>query len=263
MSTQQGSSGRAAEERVIAALAELIDRYGADQLQDPGRVRSLLSDQLGADAVRCRRELNLVVNAAEARVPVALLDDVPVSLDGLASRLAAETGLGFPAAHWAVLAWAAPLGYTGHVTRPAPPFVTAETATTPPAAPQASPTSTQPSPRRAALLAGAALAAAAGFGIRALTSGSGQPNTQAQNPQTPVPETPESPVVQSPTPQPATPTVEPLTPAAIPLAEAQGDLPHVFRTAAYGYFMLRAAGSATRCGPLVGPCSPAPSGDAS
>ncbi|MGH8896182.1 MAG: hypothetical protein ACRDZ4_03950 [Egibacteraceae bacterium] len=105
MTTSPGSGGRQAEEqRVMTALAELIDRYGADQLQDPGHVRSLLSDQLGADAVRCRRELNLVVSAAEARIPAALLDDMPASLDALADRVAAETGLGLPAAHWAVLA---------------------------------------------------------------------------------------------------------------------------------------------------------------
>ncbi|MGH8897083.1 MAG: branched-chain amino acid ABC transporter substrate-binding protein, partial [Egibacteraceae bacterium] len=135
---------------VMTALAELTNRYGADQLQDPGRVRSLLSDQLGTDAVRCRRELNLVVSAVEARIPAALLDDMPASLDALADRLAAETGLGHTAAYWAVLAWAAPLGYTGRVTRSAPPFVAAETATTTPPKATTPPTaSTMARPARA------------------------------------------------------------------------------------------------------------------
>ncbi|MGH8897082.1 MAG: hypothetical protein ACRDZ4_08700 [Egibacteraceae bacterium] len=184
MSTQQGSSGRAAEERVMAALAQLTDRYGADQLQDPGRVRSLLSDQLGAEAVRCRRELNLVLSAAEARTPAALLDDMPVTLDGLASRLAAETGLEHTAAYWAVLAWAAPLGYTGHVTRPAPPFLAAETAPTPPpkatTPPTASTTAPPPEPTqrpRRGIVTLAALAVLLLAAVGTLLTTRNQPNS--------------------------------------------------------------------------------------
>jgi hypothetical protein len=107
MNGQQGPGGRYVEEqRVVTTLAELIDRYGIAQLQDPRRLQSLLNDQLGADAMRCRKELNLVVSAVSAQIPAALLSSTPTSFDDLVDRLATETGLAPLAARWAVQAWA-------------------------------------------------------------------------------------------------------------------------------------------------------------
>jgi hypothetical protein len=141
MKGQQGPDGRQVEEqRVVRALAELIDRYGVMQLQDPRRLHSLLSDQLGADATRCRRELNVVVSAASAQIPAALLSGTPTSLDDLVDRLVAETGLAPIAARWAVQVWAdlvgsmEPLGRQGGSAEP----------TVTGLAPPASPRSSQP-----------------------------------------------------------------------------------------------------------------------
>ncbi|MGH8910416.1 MAG: hypothetical protein ACRD0K_28945 [Egibacteraceae bacterium] len=47
-------SKSARRNRAAAALAELVGRFGPDELAEPGRLgslRSLLGDQLGADAV--------------------------------------------------------------------------------------------------------------------------------------------------------------------------------------------------------------------
>ncbi|MGH8896178.1 MAG: NHL repeat-containing protein [Egibacteraceae bacterium] len=68
---------RALERQEVAhALADLVREFGADRLQNPGVVRSLLADRLGPDSVRCRPEIDLVAEAIAAGTPVAIATTV-------------------------------------------------------------------------------------------------------------------------------------------------------------------------------------------
>lgn len=99
----------AQEQRVAAALVELVALYGRDRLREPALVRGALGDALGAEATALRRELELVVRA----VAEGVLDGMPGEDPGAAGTVVARLvalAVDPAAAHWAVAAWARALG---------------------------------------------------------------------------------------------------------------------------------------------------------
>jgi hypothetical protein len=93
------------------ALREIIAKHGTDVCSDVRRCEGLLRDWCGA----YRREINILVNAAEERVPLDLLaaeKQIPreLLLARLAKRLEEHLALTPEAANWAVESWALALG---------------------------------------------------------------------------------------------------------------------------------------------------------
>jgi hypothetical protein len=92
-------------------LRQIIDKYGQDLCSDARRCEGLLKDLCGS----YRREINVLVNALEERVPLDLLaagSSMPreLLLGKLTRRLEDNLGLTPEAALWAVDSWALALG---------------------------------------------------------------------------------------------------------------------------------------------------------
>jgi len=137
-------------------LAELVQTYGPELLDDARRVRALLYDTCPGD----RREVGVLVAAVEEGIPLSISRasdsiSVPGELDRLTTELEDTRGLSYDAARWAVQSWAWVLGMAdppvdqeGAATRERP----SEPSTPPPAPPlpPATPVSpTVPLPRGA------------------------------------------------------------------------------------------------------------------
>lgn len=93
------------------ALRKIIAKYGNDLASDQRRVEGLLKDLCG----EFRREINVLTNALEERVPLDLLaasKSTPreLLLTKLTKRLEDNLGLTKEAANWAVDSWALALG---------------------------------------------------------------------------------------------------------------------------------------------------------
>ena len=93
------------------ALRRIVDKYGTEIGGDARRCESLLNDFCGSH----RREINVLVNAIEERVPLDLLNGVgsmplELLLTRLEKRLAEQTAMTAEAASWAVESWASALG---------------------------------------------------------------------------------------------------------------------------------------------------------
>jgi hypothetical protein len=92
-------------------LRRILDKYGRDICSDARRCEGLLNDLCGSH----RREINVLINALEERIPLDLLaaaNSTPreLLLTGLEKRLEDQTGLTAEAARWAVESWALALG---------------------------------------------------------------------------------------------------------------------------------------------------------
>ncbi len=91
-------------------LSELIAQYGSALGDDPRQLRALLSDLCPG----CKREVHVLVAAAEQRVPAELLNAAgspyEVTAGRLARRLTSDLALTEEAARWAVESWAVALG---------------------------------------------------------------------------------------------------------------------------------------------------------
>lgn len=94
-------------------LQQILAKYGADICSDARRCENLLKDLCGS----YRREINVLVNAIEERVPLDLLEanrSMPLELllSRLEKRLEEQTALTAEAARWAVESWALALNLT-------------------------------------------------------------------------------------------------------------------------------------------------------
>jgi hypothetical protein len=92
-------------------LRQILTKYGKDICSDARRCEGLLNDLCGS----YRREINVLVNAIEERVPLDLLagaGSMPpeLLLNKLEKRLEDQTALTAEAAGWAVESWALALG---------------------------------------------------------------------------------------------------------------------------------------------------------
>lgn len=112
-------------------LCRIAAKYGREICRDARRCEGLLNDLCGA----YRREINVLVNAVEERVPLDLLagkGSVPpeLLLTRLEKRLEEQTALTGEAARWAVESWALALNVATNIeiearekrTKSAPPF---------------------------------------------------------------------------------------------------------------------------------------------
>ncbi len=93
------------------ALRKIIAKYGNDLASDRRRVEGLLKDLSG----EFRREINVLTNALEERVPLDLLAAAKSTprellLTKLTKRLEDNLGLTKEASNWAVDSWALALG---------------------------------------------------------------------------------------------------------------------------------------------------------
>lgn len=92
---------------VRQTLRRILAKHGKEIAGDAERCKGLLNDLSGAH----RREINILVTAAEERIPLDLLAaarSMPIDLllTRLEKRLADQTGLTPEAARWAVESWA-------------------------------------------------------------------------------------------------------------------------------------------------------------
>lgn len=92
-------------------LTRIVTKYGKEIGGDARRCESLLNDLCGA----YRREINVLVNAVEERVPLDLLagaasTPLELLLTRLEKRLEQHTALTADASRWAVESWALALG---------------------------------------------------------------------------------------------------------------------------------------------------------
>jgi hypothetical protein len=92
-------------------LRQILAKYGNEICSDSRRCESLLNDLCG----EYRREINVLVNAIEERVPLDLLagmNSMPreLLLTKLEKRLEEQAALTIDAAKWAVESWALALG---------------------------------------------------------------------------------------------------------------------------------------------------------
>jgi hypothetical protein len=92
-------------------LRRILAKYGKDICSDARRCEGLLNDLCGSH----RREINVLVNAIEERIPLDLLagaSSMPTELllTRLEKRLEDQTALTAEAARWAVESWALALG---------------------------------------------------------------------------------------------------------------------------------------------------------
>lgn len=106
---------------VAAALIEAVADFGRQATTDPGRVRALLSDALGADGWAHRAEIDALVVAVEESVPSDLLGRLrgtsTVSDGELLSRLSGR-GLDDRMGQFALGTWGASLGAATSVPNP-------------------------------------------------------------------------------------------------------------------------------------------------
>jgi len=94
-------------------LRRILTKHGNEICSDARRCESLLNDLCG----EYRREINVLVNAIEERVPLDLLaaaSSMPreLLLTKLEKRLEEQTALTIDAARWSVESWALALGAT-------------------------------------------------------------------------------------------------------------------------------------------------------
>ena len=92
-------------------LRQIVAKYGKEICSDARRCENLLNDLCGAH----RREINVLVNAIEERIPLDLLagaGSMPpeLLLTRLERRLEDQTAMTLEAARWAVESWALALG---------------------------------------------------------------------------------------------------------------------------------------------------------
>lgn len=92
-------------------LRQILAKYGKEICSDARRCEGLLNDLCGSH----RREINVLVNAIEERIPLDLLagaSSMPLELllTRLEKRLEDQTALTAEAARWAVESWALALG---------------------------------------------------------------------------------------------------------------------------------------------------------
>ncbi len=92
-------------------LRQILAKYGKEICSDARRCQGLLNDLCGSH----RREVNVLVNAIEERIPLDLLagaSSMPpeLLLSRLEKRFEEQTGLTAEAAQWAVESWALALG---------------------------------------------------------------------------------------------------------------------------------------------------------
>ena len=88
-------------------LIQIINRYGKEIAGEPKRCEGLLNDLCGGH----RREINVLVNAIDERVPLDLLAgaaSMPLEmlLNRLEKRLEEQTAMTREAARWTVESWA-------------------------------------------------------------------------------------------------------------------------------------------------------------
>jgi outer membrane lipoprotein SlyB len=96
---------------VPPALKALVDRFGAELLAEPARLRGLLADEVP----QARKEISVLMLALEERVPQDLMrvhsgESASSLTPRLARRLTEEKSLSPDAARWAVNAWAYGMG---------------------------------------------------------------------------------------------------------------------------------------------------------
>lgn len=96
---------------VPAALQALLERYGPALLDEAGRLRGMLFDEVPS----AKREISVLMLALDEQVPQDLVrassrEADPGLVPRLVRRLVDEKALALEAAHWAVGAWAAALG---------------------------------------------------------------------------------------------------------------------------------------------------------
>jgi len=101
-------------------LRKLIEEFGVALARDPHRLGALLRDECG----ECKREINVLLDAAEEEVVDALRSpaqgSLEITLRVLAKRLHESRGTDEAAALWGVNAWAHALGLTQASVAPAP-----------------------------------------------------------------------------------------------------------------------------------------------
>ena len=95
---------------VIPILTKLLQQYGNSLCTDTRRLKALLSDL----AIGCKREINVLIQAADCRIGQELAQQANAKLDvfaynNLVRRLIDETSITNEAAEWAVRAWATAL----------------------------------------------------------------------------------------------------------------------------------------------------------
>lgn len=88
-------------------LRQIIAKYGKEICSDARRCESLLNDLCGS----FRREINVLVNAVDERIPLDLLAargsmPLEILLKRLKKRLEENTAMTSEAAGWAVDSWA-------------------------------------------------------------------------------------------------------------------------------------------------------------
>lgn len=88
-------------------LRQILTKHGEEIYRDARRCENLLKDLCGAD----RREINVLINAIEERVPLDLLAANPsmpleLLLTRLEKRLEEQTAMTDEAARWSVESWA-------------------------------------------------------------------------------------------------------------------------------------------------------------
>ena len=91
-------------------LRQIFSKYGTEIISDARRCESLLNDLCGSH----RREINVLINALEERIPIDLLNgagSMPMELllNRLEKRLEEQTAMTAEAARWAVESWATAL----------------------------------------------------------------------------------------------------------------------------------------------------------
>lgn len=122
----------------LARAARAVVRYGGeDGLGDAPRVRSMLADAAGQQSVRCRADLDLLVEAATAGAGVVLLSDATRARH--IDEVVARTGRSSNEVQWAVTVWTEALDALRGPDRPA-----ATDATSLPAGPTVLPTGGSP-----------------------------------------------------------------------------------------------------------------------
>lgn len=120
-------------------LRELLTQHGETLGEEPRRLRALLADE----CPNCKREINVVIMAAELRIPEALQRKSapvpwPLFKAQLMSRLVEDAALSEEAARWAIDTWAAALGIHAPETGPqAAPITVAPVEPKPPTSPPA------------------------------------------------------------------------------------------------------------------------------
>ena len=95
---------------VIPILTKLLQQYGSGLCSDTRRLKALLSDLV----IGCKREINVLIQAADCRIGQELAQQASSKLDVFAynnfvQRLMNETSITHDAAEWAVRAWATAL----------------------------------------------------------------------------------------------------------------------------------------------------------